>query len=159
MGVIVVEITGGSKAIATLTDIERSLSPVGEAEPFVRIGFLRGATYPEDAGGQPVALIAALNEFGVPERGQPPRPFFRNMIAERGKDWPKQLAKQLESTNFDGPLSLGRMGMLIANQLQESIRSLQEPPLSPVTIARKGFSKPLIDTSHMLNSVDYEVET
>ena len=23
--------------------------------------------------------------------------------------------------------------------------------------ARKGFSKPLIDTSHMLNSVDYEV--
>jgi hypothetical protein len=45
----------------------------------------------------------------------------------------------------------------IAGQLRESIIKTNAPPLSPRTIARKGFAKPLIDTSHMINSVDYEV--
>ena len=50
------------------------------------------------------------------------------------------------------------MGEHIKDQLQGSIRDLMEPALSPVTIAKKGFSKPLIETSHMLNSVDYDIK-
>jgi hypothetical protein len=42
--------------------------------------------------------------------------------------------------------------------LQQSIRDTNDPPLAQATIARKGFAKPLIDTSVMINSVDYEVE-
>ena len=30
--------------------------------------------------------------------------------------------------------------------------------LAESTIARKGFAKPLVETGHMLNSVDYEVK-
>jgi hypothetical protein len=30
--------------------------------------------------------------------------------------------------------------------------------LKPATIRRKGFAKPLVDTGHMLNSIDHEVE-
>ncbi len=52
----------------------------------------------------------------------------------------------------------GWMGEHIKGQLQGSIRDLMEPALSPVTIAKKGFSKPLIETSHMLNSVDYDIK-
>jgi outer membrane receptor for monomeric catechols len=29
--------------------------------------------------------------------------------------------------------------------------------LAASTVARKGFSKPLIDTSHMINSIDHAV--
>lgn len=48
------------------------------------------------------------------------------------------------------------MGDGIRGQLQTSIRDWTTPPNSPDTIAKKGFNKPLIDTSHMLNSVDYD---
>lgn len=49
------------------------------------------------------------------------------------------------------------LGTIIAADIQQSIRSLDSPPLSPVTIARKGFDNPLIDTKNMLDSVSYEV--
>ncbi|MDN5158227.1 hypothetical protein LVK59_28730, partial [Escherichia coli] len=41
--------------------------------------------------------------------------------------------------------------------IKESIRAFESPPLSPITIARKGFDKPLIDTGDMQKSVSYEV--
>ena len=53
---------------------------------------------------------------------------------------------------------LGQTGEAIAGQLRESIINLTEPPLAPATVARKGSDKPLVDTGHMLASVDYEVE-
>ena len=53
---------------------------------------------------------------------------------------------------------MGQVGALIAGQLQKSINETNNPPLSPRTIARKGFDKPLIDTGHMWNSVNFEVK-
>ena len=44
------------------------------------------AKYPD---GTSVALVAAFNEYGSPSRGQPPRPFFRNMIARNEASWPR----------------------------------------------------------------------
>lgn len=125
------------------------------AAPEVRVGFLSGATYPNT--GESVALVAYANEYGDSSRGRPPRPFFRNMIAEHQGTWGAALAKNLKATNYDGRKALERMGQGIAGQLKQSIVDLTDPPLAPSTVARKGFSKPLIDTSHMLNSVDYEV--
>ena len=49
------------------------------------------------------------------------------------------------------------MGLGIKGQLQQSIIETNAPPLAESTVARKGFEKPLVDTSHMLNSVDFEV--
>ena len=49
------------------------------------------------------------------------------------------------------------MGQGISGQLKQSIVDTNEPPLAASTIARKGFAKPLVDTGHMLQSVDYEV--
>ena len=53
---------------------------------------------------------------------------------------------------------MGRMGVLIRGQLQQSIRDTNDPPLAAATVRRKGFAKPLIETSMMLNSVSYEYE-
>lgn len=121
----------------------------------VSIGFMEGATYPDGTG---VAEVAFFNEFGVPTKNQPPRPFFRNMIAEHQDEWPEQMAAQARGTDYDGPRVLGLMGELIKGELQQSINDLDSPALAPSTIARKGFPKPLVDTGHMLNSVTYEVE-
>ena len=134
--------------------LEELSAKVGKAG-VVRVGFLGGATYPD---GTSVALIAAINEFGAPSRGQPPRPFFRNMITKESPNWPAAIEENLKSTDFNVEQTLNRMGEGIKGQLQQSIVDLTEPPLAPSTVKRKGFDKPLIDTGHMMNSVDYEVK-
>lgn len=139
--------------------LERKLRELAEKlgdGKVLRVGFLEGAPY--EKNGTPVATVAASNEFGNPANNQPPRPFFRRMIADKSPDWGDDLANLAEAENFDIDTLMGRMGEHVKGQLQESIREFTEPELSPVTIAKKGFSKPLIDTSHMLNSVDYEVK-
>lgn len=128
----------------------------------VKVGFLEGATYPD---GQSVANVAALNEYGHTVKGKGgdesyfvlPRPFFRNMIADKKAEWPAAIALQLKKNGGDVQKTLNVTGIAIGGQLQQSIRDLVSPPLAPSTIARKGFDKPLIDTGHMLNSVDHEV--
>lgn len=120
---------------------------------YVDIGFMEGATYPD---GTSVPEVAFLNEFGRPLHNQPPRPYFRRMIAKEKGTWGDKLARIVQQTH-DTKKALGWMGEDIASALRESINELREPPLSPVTIARKGFDKPLIDTSHMINSVTYRV--
>lgn len=118
----------------------------------VSIGFLEGATSPD---GTPEAAIAFWNEYGKP--GQPPRPFFRRMIAKEAPTWPGKMAKLAVATNYDGPQVLRLMGQDIADALQQSIVDLTSPGLAQSTIDRKGFSKPLIDKGDMLHAVDYEV--
>ncbi len=143
-------LSGGKRMRIVLEDIQRK---AGSGE-FLRLGFLEGATYPN---GTPVAYIAAINEFGRPDHNQPPRPFFRQMIAAKSPGWGQSMAKVLKAAGYDVDVSLARMGEGIRGQLQGSIRELTQPPLAPATVEAKGFDKPLIDTSVMINSVDYEV--
>ncbi|HFY5859508.1 TPA: hypothetical protein ACIH6E_003942 [Salmonella enterica subsp. enterica serovar Typhimurium] len=143
--------SGGAALEAKLSELAEKL---GDGK-MLRVGFLEGATYPD---GQSVPMVAAANEYGDPAMNRPPRPFFRNMIADKSPEWPQDIAKIAETTGYDAETMLGLMGEHIKGQLQGSIRDLMEPALSPVTIAKKGFSKPLIETSHMLNSVDYDIK-
>ncbi len=119
----------------------------------VAVGFMEGATYPD---GTPVAAVAFWNEYGGP--GRPPRPFFRQMIAKESPTWAPKMAKLAKATNYDGPKVLAMMGEDIKGALQQSINDFTTPALAESTVEAKGFAKPLIDTSHMLNSVAYEVE-
>ena len=79
------------------------------------------------------------------------------MIADNSPSWPEDMAKIAVATGYEADTMLGMMGEHIKGQLQGSIRDLMEPALSPVTIAKKGFDKPLIWHGVMLNSVDYDV--
>lgn len=156
----------------------------------VHVGFLESAKY-ED---KPVAYIAAIQEFGDPGSGIPPRPFFRTMIANEKGHWGQDVAKVLIATNYNARQTLELMGQEIKAELQTSIVDLVAPPLSRTTImlramraadptlgdagnpityatvneararvaagesANGASEKPLIDSGHMLNSVDYEVD-
>lgn len=141
------ELGGGDALMTKLREIADSMGGGS-----VSVGFLDGATYPD---GTPVAAVAFWNEFGNSE--QPARPFFRNMIAEESPTWPKKMGKLAVATGYDGPRVLALMGEDLKGALQQSITSLDSPPLAASTIAAKGFAKPLIETSHMLNSIGYEV--
>ncbi|MDE2469850.1 MAG: hypothetical protein KGL35_14200 [Bradyrhizobium sp.] len=142
-------ILGGAKLKAELDKIARGLKEGGT----LRVGFLSGATYPD---GKSVAMIAAIQEFGAPSKGIPSRPFFRNMIATESAGWAPLLARQLKQS-YDTKKALGRVGAVIAGELKQSIVDTNEPPLAPATVAKKGFSKPLIDTAVLINSIDFEV--
>jgi hypothetical protein len=144
-------VTGGGRLDAALGAIAAKLGGASE----VQIGFLGNATYPD---GTSVALVAFINEYGRSKIGQPPRPFFRNMIAAKSPEWPKAIAGLLKATDYDGASTLNQTGAAIKGQLQQSITDLTSPPLKQSTIDRKGFDKPLIDTGHMQNSVDYIVK-
>jgi hypothetical protein len=123
--------------------------------PKLRVGFLENATYRD---GKPVAMIAAIQDFGAPRAGIPPRPFFRNMIAAKQSEWPQAIAMLLKQHKMDARKALDVAGAAIAGQLRQSIVDTNHPPLSPATVRRKGFDKPLVDTGHMLNSISHEVE-
>jgi hypothetical protein len=143
-------LSGAPALMAKLKAIAKSMG--GGA---VSVGFMSGATYPD---GTPVAAVAFWNEYGMPAKEQPPRPFFRNMIAAESPKWAYKMGKLAKATDYDGPRVLGLMGEDIKGALQQSINDFTTPALAPSTVAAKGFAKPLIDTSHMLNSVTYEVK-
>lgn len=143
-------VIGGTKLQGALSKITANVTTAKE----VQIGFLAGATYPD---GTSVPMVAALNEFGIPSKNQPPRPFFRQMIAAKSGEWPGAVGKLLKANDFDVAKTLDQAGAAIAGQLRQSIVDLTSPPLSPKTIKAKGFDKPLIDSGVMSNSVDHQV--
>lgn len=145
-------IRGGEKLEVRLREIADKVSRPAT----LRVGFLERAKYPD---GTPVAMVAAIQDFGAPRAGIPPRPFFRNMIAAKQGKWPKAIAGLLKANGYDAERALDIAGAAIAGQLRDSIISTNEPPLKPATIRAKGFAKSLVDTGQMLNSVDHEVKT
>lgn len=142
---------GGKKFSKLLQEISGQLAG---GEKTVRVGFLENATYPK---GMQVAMVAVFNEFGTATA--PPRPFFRNMIRAKQGEWPAAIAGLLKANGYDVEKTLNITGAAIAGQLKQSIIDTNSPPLAASTIKRKGFAKPLIFTSHMINSVDYEVKS
>jgi hypothetical protein len=146
------EIQGGRKFEAYLEHMARQISTANS----VKVGFLSSATYPN---GTPVAMIAAIQNWGAPSVGIPARPFFTDMISKKSPEWPAAIAGLLKSHDYDAASTLRLTGEAVVGQLRQSIRDLNDPPLAPSTIKRKGFSKPLISTGHLLQSVDYEVKS
>jgi hypothetical protein len=63
----------------------------------------------------------------------------------------------LVANGYDATLTLRQTGEAVAGQLRQSIVDTNDPPLAESTIKRKGFDKPLIETGHLFNSVDFEV--
>ena len=145
-----VSVKGGDKFESVLRGIGKRIGNGAH----VNVGFPERATYPD---GTSLPLVAAINEFGAPSRGQPPRPFMRNTVRKHGKDWPKAAANLLKANNYDTAKTLALVGEGIKGQMQQSIQDLISPPLAPSTIRRKGHSKPLIDSGFMWQHITAEV--
>jgi hypothetical protein len=84
-------------------------------------------------------MVAAIQNWGAPGAGIPPRPFFSNMVAAKSPDWGKQLGNILVTVGYDSDVALDRMGKGIEGQLRQSIIDTNSPALSPITVMLRGM--------------------
>ena len=107
-----------------------------------------------------VASLAAVHEFGSIKRKIPSRPFMRKTFKRELKNILK-LRQVLYEKVLDGKLrvsvALSRLGAWYVGQIKNSFTSESFQALKKKTIARKGSSKPLIDTGRLRNSATYKV--
>ena len=128
--------------------LEERLKPKLELE----VGFFESATY---KNGIKVAQVAYWNEYGTSMI--PPRPFFRNAIKEKSKEW-LNLIQSTQLKTKDMGETLATVGTESSSDISDSITNLSTPPNVKSTIAQKGSSNPLIDTGFMVKSVTYRVK-
>lgn len=129
-----------------------------KANSTINVDSAGNATIEEESEALPVAQVAAWNEYGDPGRGRPARPFFRTMIDQNKGHWGEDLGALLKANGYNTAKALALMGETMRAELQASIRDGKWAKLAESTAKAKGFDTPLIDTAHMLNSVDYEVQ-
>ena len=128
----------------------------------VKAGFLESSVYPD---GQSVAYVAAINEYGCPEKNIPARPFMRPTIAEKKGEWVgivNGLIKQGMQTGVM-PDVLETVGLAMQGDIVQAIADIETPPLSSSTLASRrsrgnGSTKPLNDTGYMIASVQSIVD-
>ncbi len=110
--------------------------------------------------GTPVAMIAAVHEFGSPSQGIPERPFLRVAVQRNRQKYVRlnriNLVKMLRG-QATVDQALGQLGEMAKGDVQTEIRSGDFAPLKPATIKRKGSSRPLIDTGQMVQSIAWEL--
>ena len=107
---------------------------------------------------QPLAVIAAIHEFGL--GGMPQRSFLRSAFDEN-----KPMLNRMGDNIVNGAIkgmstetALNQLGNVVQGMVQKKIVDGPFVPNSPATIKRKKSSKPLIDTGHLRQSIRYVIE-
>ena len=131
--------------------LSAALSKYKDMNASVRVGVLENATYPD---GTPVAMVAFWNEYGT--RTSPVRAFFRTTVSENKKNWALSVQNLMKIHN-DPKQVMGLIGKRMQEQIVQSINTWSDPPNAPYTIAKKGSSKPLIETGVLMGSISFEV--
>ncbi len=121
----------------------------------LRVGIFENAKY---QNGDSVAQVASDNEFGTLKI--PARPFFTPAVNQNGQKWLSVMTKEIDKSirnDSDINVGLNRVGLLAQGDIQKSLVAVTSPALAPATIAKKGSSKPLVDTGILLSSITYAV--
>jgi len=103
-------------------------------------GFL-GGTYPN---GQSIAQVAVWQEFGVPSRKIPPRPFMRPAVTENKQKWSNLMASGARAVlkGNETPFSvMDKVGAVAASDIAQAIINVTAPPLSPITIELRDMKR------------------
>ncbi len=121
----------------------------------VDVGFNESSGSYED--GPTVAEVAAWNEYGT-ERS-PARPFQRRTFEDCRDDIVNYTNNMLKVAIHGGGAKelLNSVGAYTKGKMQKEIRDGDWEPNAPSTIAKKGSSKPLIDTGRMRQSIVYTI--
>lgn len=133
----------------------------------VKAGVLAGSTYPADEytnhktkatvqdnrGGMPTAVIAMALEYGSRQRVA--RPFMHWTVAEKQKTWVRDLRKLIQS-GMSPPEAFATLGQIMKEDLQHTI-STWPADNSTEWAEIKGYNHGLLMTSHLLNSIEFEV--
>lgn len=141
----------------------------------VKVGFPAGTTGRHPNGLVDIVQIAIWNHYGTAGSGTnfvrngvggfggpiPPRPFITVAIFKHRR----QIRKLLKDIYVDilhgkttAEIGLSRLGQYGVSIIQDSIKSGNWAPNSPLTIKIKGSSRPLIDGGHMVGAVTFALE-
>lgn len=119
--------------------------------------------YPEEKaqdheGGIDIAALATIHEYGTEHI--PARPFMSQAF-DKNRTKINNLIQSEYGSILEGKSSvydaLQKIGILGVKTIQEVFRSGGFAAIKPATIARKGSSKPLIDTGQLRQSADFEI--
>lgn len=107
---------------------------------------------------QPLAVIAAIHEFGLGD--MPQRSFLRSAYDENLPMIDKMIQRVANGAVFGlgTNAALNQLGNVVQGIVQRKIVDGPFVPNSPATIKRKKSSKPLIDTGHLRQSIRYVIE-
>lgn len=142
------------KTTAAGKKFEKMLNELSQLQ--VRIGYQKGNATDDD--GTDYCDIAAWNELGTEHT--PSRPFLRKSVDENEAKINAFLQSQKADLVKGVPAEqiLKKIGIFQKDLIQEKITEGSYAPNAPSTIARKGSSKPLIDTGKMRQSVNYVIQ-
>lgn len=148
-------VSGGDRLGNRLRQIRESF----EKNNSVLVGVPAGTGSYED--GAPIAVIAAVQEFGSADGVIPERSFLRVPLRQNVEDF-RAVWRALIPKVVRGELTMhqvmSQIGAKAAGVSQEAIESGIGPANAPSTVARKGSSKPLIDSGALRQSITYIVE-
>lgn len=109
-----------------------------------------------DHGGIRNVELAAIHEFGA---GVPERSFVRATVDRERSQIIRLLDRVGRAQGADIRRKLGLLGLKVRGLMIRTIdQSIGIEPNAPSTIARKGSSRPLIDTGQLKNSITSVVE-
>jgi hypothetical protein len=134
----------------------RNLEALGKADPIIEVG-VRAST-----AGADLVLIATVNEFGSANGHVPERSFIRS-TADENREKYGRLSQRAVTRGIDKGVGefereLGKVGAVMAGDVQRKIITLSRPPNAPSTIAKKGSDSPLVDTGRLGQSIDFVVK-
>lgn len=143
------------------TPHKKKAKRLDSAKGYVGFNANQGIFYPD---GEPLWKVAEDNEFGAMTKEgfySPPRPFMQTTINDHRYEYAenmKKVAKKYLEGSKGARLNMQSMLTIMKMDIQESIINWDSPPNAPMTIEKKGFDDPLIDTKTMLNNVTYWID-
>lgn len=125
------------------------------------VGYPEGESGTErhDNAGISLASLAAVHEYGSTARNIPERPFQRDTFERTKNHIQKVILNEFSKvlTNKQGAKkALAAVGEWYTGQMKNTLKKGSFTPLSIKTIAKKGSSKPLIDTGQLRNSITHK---
>lgn len=124
-----------------------------------KVGYFPSAKYTD---GTPIAYVASIQEYGVPSKSIPPRPFFRPTADRRMSAWKQVFAykvKEFMQGRGFAKDAFDEVGNLARGEIDRAISDVYDPKLVKATIAARARRahmkvedvsvKPLVDTGAM----------
>lgn len=155
---VTVEVRGGDKW-------KKALKEVAAVGAYVQAGVLKGSTQ-ASVNGVSVAQYAFWNEFGVPSRKIPARPFLRNTAKTKYQRWINIIVNRVKGNATKRQVWIDALrvcGLQMESDIRNEIQNGSFTPNAEATVRakrRKGKTDPehpLIDTGHLIASIRSKV--
>ncbi len=132
--------------------------------PHIAVGVVGSSAGAAHGEGVTNSGLAAVHEYGL---GVPQRSFIGATIDAKAVEYARSLADAYRKVMLSGGsvaslknhVALKRVGLKVVGDIQRRISDGIAPANSPVTIARKGSSTPLVDTGQLRQSITFEVRS